>query len=481
MKKVIFFALLLPVFLKGELLVPFKTNYNDKIYGDVVTIGGILQTPKNHRAKNNDQAFMYDFDDDNNWYTKNSSKAELMYPDESFIRIAKLYWWGRATEDTKGINTIKFKTPTTNEYKELTSDKTITKNRRYISMKDVTTEVILGKEGEYFIADLITEKGFHSYGGWVLVMVYENEMGRRQEITIQDGYFHVTKRDNLSIELDPKEMLTKAVDFTLFTIDGDREDKGDNLIVNGKKAWDEYNNIDDYFNGFNGKRNLSYDKDHFQGDLINKKVDIEFTTKKDIYHPFLLISKQKLKPFRENFLIPYYGANYSFFTSNWSINPAPRKEPTASATLSYGVKLGHERRKWRAFVDLSQSNWSNGSLQTYAFGGDYIFYKYNHLKRLLGPFAKYTNRHLRPYFGGSIGKSTFQTNLVQEEDTSEGMTWEIHGGTYFKIGFVKFEANLKYVHIDLTVKESGISDNNIPFKHEVTFKNSISTTLGVSF
>ncbi|MCV6606771.1 MAG: hypothetical protein OIF32_01040, partial [Campylobacterales bacterium] len=338
------------------------------------------------------------------------------------------------------------------------------------------------EEGYYYIGDLVTEKGQHSYGGWILVVVYENEMGKRQEITIQDGYIYVNKKDNLTLNLDLKEMLTNKVDMTLFTIDGDREDKGDSLLVNGEKAWDEYNAIDDFFNGFDGKRDLSYDKDTFQGELIDGNISLDFVTKKDIYHPFLLITSQKLKPYQENFIIPYIGANYSFFTSSWSVNPAPRKEPEAEATQTYGLKFGHERRKWRAFIDLSQSNWGNGQLQTYSVGGDYIFYKYNHLKKILGPFAKYTNKHLRPYVGGSLGQTTFQTDLIDGDNKKDGMTWEIHGGTYFKIGAIKFEANLRYVHIDLTVTESGQTvGSNIPFTHSVTFKNSISTTLGVSF
>ncbi|MCV6609023.1 MAG: hypothetical protein OIF32_12490, partial [Campylobacterales bacterium] len=147
--KLFLFFLIFSIYLYGETLIPFKKNYQDKIYGDVVTIGGILQTPKNHRANNNDETVMYDFDEDLTWGTKNSSRSELIYPHDSFIRIAKLYWWGRGKKSTKGINKIKFKTPVDKTYKDLLSDKTVVKGRRYISMADVTKEVIFGEEGYY--------------------------------------------------------------------------------------------------------------------------------------------------------------------------------------------------------------------------------------------------------------------------------------------------------------------------------------------
>ena len=220
---------------------PSKTVY--KIKGDFSMVGNTnltLVNYGNNTANNNDMKYV---DEDgtiipgNN--TLNSSSATLTFstengaiPDCSKIIYAGLYWTGRADTSaddntdgdndpntfqvTKGTITKNFdkrkvsiKGPLSANYTEVTAGPSgIVANpiniafptngddrNMYSSYAEVTDYVKQNGIGEYFVADIALREGDPDgtgyYGGWGMVVVYENSKMDWRDITVFDGHAYV--------------------------------------------------------------------------------------------------------------------------------------------------------------------------------------------------------------------------------------------------------------------------------------------------
>lgn len=189
----------------------FTSQASISLYGNVKIIGntnmcynngGVCSDPGS--ARNNNINMMYsDPDGSSDTTTFNTSSASFDLPTGSSIRWAKLYWQGyldNENDTVKGnAKTVKFYQPngsvTTIDSSASDYDYNwiyFTSSRYYYQgSADVTNLVQLAGEGNYTVANIISETGQPiggSYGAWTLVIVYNDPDETFKNVTIFDGY-----------------------------------------------------------------------------------------------------------------------------------------------------------------------------------------------------------------------------------------------------------------------------------------------------
>ncbi|WP_406683657.1 gliding motility-associated C-terminal domain-containing protein [Seonamhaeicola sp. MEBiC1930] len=202
---------------------PTETIYNVK--GDFTMIGNTNLTLVSYSDTSNNYGDMEYVDVDASAVpgntTFNSSSATLTFSNEngavaecSNILYAGLYWTGRAgntdtfsvTKDgiTKTLDKrkVNIKGPNSSGYTELTAGTSEiyypsdTDGDMYSAYIEITDYVILNGLGEYFVADIATLEGdggnIGYYGGWGMVVVYENSKMNWRDVTVFDGHAYVT-------------------------------------------------------------------------------------------------------------------------------------------------------------------------------------------------------------------------------------------------------------------------------------------------
>ena len=221
----------------SQVTVPFSprtstTSPSQEIYtikGDFSMIGNTNLTLLNYgnNTNNNNDMIYVDVDTDIN--TFNSSSAELTFstengsiPECSEIIYAGLYWSGRAGADETFDVTRNGITKTFNKRKVLINDpnnqgyveifansvadvtepnKNIyfpsgSEGNMYSAYAEITSYVQQNGIGSYTVADVATLEGNPDntgyYGGWGMVVIYENSKMNWRDITVFDGHAYVT-------------------------------------------------------------------------------------------------------------------------------------------------------------------------------------------------------------------------------------------------------------------------------------------------
>ncbi|MCX7547989.1 SprB repeat-containing protein, partial [Xanthomarina sp. F1114] len=185
---------------------PGQTVYNVK--GDFTMIGNTNLTLVNYSDTRdngfNDMRFV-DVDGDPN--TSNSSSSTLALstenganPECSNIVYAGLYWTGRNSSSFSNTQrrTVKFRGPN-QSYQTIVADADDIRypgdSNMFAAYKEVTHIVRNGGLGEYFVADIALTQGSGGgtgyYGGWGMVVVYENSKMNWRDVTVFDGYAYV--------------------------------------------------------------------------------------------------------------------------------------------------------------------------------------------------------------------------------------------------------------------------------------------------
>ncbi|MFD2551058.1 hypothetical protein ACFSQP_04440, partial [Bizionia sediminis] len=186
---------------------PNKTVYSVK--GDFTMIGNTNLTLENYRDNrsnsNNDMEYV-DVDGDPSTY--NSSMARLNLSTEnganpscSNIIYAGLYWTGRNLSSNftnLQRRTIKFKGPG-QSYQTLVADVNDINfpgdDGMFAGYVEVTNLVQNAGTGDYYVADIALSEGDGGstgyYGGWGMVVIYENSKMKWRDITVFDGYAYV--------------------------------------------------------------------------------------------------------------------------------------------------------------------------------------------------------------------------------------------------------------------------------------------------
>ncbi|MBN2776583.1 MAG: DUF11 domain-containing protein, partial [Bacteroidales bacterium] len=235
MKKSLLTIILLSVFfsfINAQVIKPFtqrssqytpgKYIYNVK--GDFTLIGNTNLTLVNYGDNTSNNNSMEYVDVDSDASTLNSSSSSLQFssengaiPECSDIVYAGLYWTGRSHNGgdsplefsvTKGSVTVDFnkrevllRGPGAGAYTTVTANANdiyypVTEHgQMYSAYAEVTDYVRQYGVGEYLVANVALREGNGGgtgyYGGWAMVVIYENSKMNWRDVTIFDGHAYV--------------------------------------------------------------------------------------------------------------------------------------------------------------------------------------------------------------------------------------------------------------------------------------------------
>ncbi|WP_267243118.1 DUF3344 domain-containing protein [Streptomyces sp. PR69] len=188
------------------------------------------------------EMFYNDLDSDPNTY--NSTRAELVLPEGSTVRYARLYWGGN-------LRVSEQKPPEDNgraliaepggRYKEVLADTRVAHRDAdgadaYHASADITPLVRQSGAGLYTVAQVNVAKGntaVGAWGGWTLVVVYENEREPLRHLALWDGFERLdADRPAQTVTLRGLRVPAKAAGRAgVIGYDGDRGAHGDSMTV----------------------------------------------------------------------------------------------------------------------------------------------------------------------------------------------------------------------------------------------------------
>ena len=255
----------------AQVQVEFSPRFSESVNGDFTIIANntLSRHPSNdyngNENNNNDASVYVDIDSDPT--TFNSSNATFTNPDTTTGCIsvinAFLYWAAADKEQDDGsdnqpgwnFDDIKLMLPGETDYTTLTADDMIFRGRDshfsndpYICFIDITDRVLAldNVYGTYQVANVESKIGSLAEhpleqgntgpsGGWQIVFVYESPDLPAKNITLFDGYAHVTRNVN-NFEIDftgfqtiPTGNVEAKVVFG--ALEGDRGLDGDRLQI----------------------------------------------------------------------------------------------------------------------------------------------------------------------------------------------------------------------------------------------------------
>ncbi|MBO2446026.1 DUF11 domain-containing protein [Actinomadura barringtoniae] len=210
--------------------LPFRQRFGETARGGMARAGNSVvscyppasskcTSQRDGTGANNLPATFLDVDSDGS--TFNSSTADLSMPAGATVKLARLYWGGRSetNDSTPGLpagnktapdfaarGTVKLKTPG-GSYQDVTAaaadmGQTNTDSAyagdAYGASADVTSLVAAAGAGTYTAADVQTARGsdgLGAFGGWSLVVVYEDAGSPLRNLTLYDGYLYQESSD----------------------------------------------------------------------------------------------------------------------------------------------------------------------------------------------------------------------------------------------------------------------------------------------
>ena len=338
----------------------YSIVYSDNSRGDIAMFGntlmaivdnGTINTTKmndnsidGYSIYGNDFSNMQYVDADGNGFsgstTRNSSTADLILPaGTNTIKLARLYWGGRVKNSefdlTQPANKkIQLRKGIFFGYTEFTATQididNFTQNNeaysRYQAYADITSFIQTYGTGTYSVGNAPLSVGAidngGNYGGWCIVIVYENPSLSYNSIRLYDGFEEVFNNGNplsTSVTLTgldaPSGILaTSDAKMGIVTWEGDANLTGDFLKINGNIFSDGINPVNNPWNGtisdngvFIANKNPNYtnqmgiDIDRFYvgtgyGILSNATdVTLELGTEADQYFPGIISFVMKMK------------------------------------------------------------------------------------------------------------------------------------------------------------------------------------------
>jgi len=324
-------ALVLAQAAQAQVVRSFDQRASFNARGDIAQIGNVLVTCQTGGGSNNCAQVRNGTADGNNNSRQtafvnsdagagftNSSTADLSLPAGSTVRFAGLYWGARANPSAAGRGTLQFRTPAMGAYQAITASLIDTistqggnTSRPYMAFADVTSLVQAGGNGTYRAGGMTAVNGSDSlgyYGGWTLVVVYENATDPFRRLMVFDGSASVTNGSPVTVGVSG--LLTPLVGaFTTrmgaLVWEGDQSLTGDNFRLNTTNLGDALNPTANFWNSsitrlgtrFSAKNpdyvnQLGMDLDYVNasGILANgaTTATLEFTSSGDVYFPQML-------------------------------------------------------------------------------------------------------------------------------------------------------------------------------------------------
>ena len=272
--------------------------------------------------------------------TKNSSTADLALPaGTNTIKLARLYWGGRIKDAefdlTQTANRkIKIRKGSVNTYTEFTAvqiDKnntTLNSNNysQYQAFADITSFIQTNGAGTYSVGNAPLSTGSISsggnYGGWCIVIVYENPTLNYNSLRLYDGFQQVFNNGNplttsvtlTGLNVPSGSLSTSDAKMGVVAWEGDANLTGDFLKINGNTFSNGINSATNPWNGTisnngvhvttknpNYTNQMGIDIDQFEvgtgyGILPNAtSATLEFGTEADQYFPGIISFVIKMK------------------------------------------------------------------------------------------------------------------------------------------------------------------------------------------
>lgn len=232
--------------------VPFAQRFQAVQHGGIVRAANTSATAakdaKSAGTRNDGFAIGYvDVDDDPNTY--NSSSAAVRVPEGSLVSYARLYWGGnlRVGEQKphKDNGRVLIAEPG-GQYKAVLADSTIGHRTAdgadaFQASADVTELVRSARNGMWTVAQVNVAMGRSTvggWGGWTLVVAYENAAEPLRRLALWDGFETVgprtgTLRVGLAESAVPKG---SSGQLGVVAYDGDRGTSGDYLAVETSRS-----------------------------------------------------------------------------------------------------------------------------------------------------------------------------------------------------------------------------------------------------
>src|SRR5690606_19436222 len=273
-------ALLFSAISYSQIKQSFTPRYNQTVKGNVTIIannmlsrsatGAYTGSWDNHDFTDN---VYVDIDNDNSTFNSSSANFANPAPSVECLTIKKvLLYWAAADKDPNSFdsnsenqsnwnyNDIKVMLPGQSSYTTFTANEAAGEiiyrgrnelnhfsNDPYICVKDITTSVaaLSNPYGKYQIANVEAKTGSltshadggntGTSGGWQMVFVYESPNLPRKNITLFDGYAHVTSStNNFNINFNGFQTVPVGnvnADIVIGSLEGDRSLSGDRLQI----------------------------------------------------------------------------------------------------------------------------------------------------------------------------------------------------------------------------------------------------------
>jgi large repetitive protein len=238
-------AFLLATAARAQADRPFAPRFTANQPGDITIVANaILQCPdpptagctnaRNGGGGNNNDFTMSNIDVDADPSTPNSSRATLAMPAGSKVLWAGLYWFAQTANAAR--NTVKFQVPGQVDYTSLTADQLDTaSSNTYQGFKDVTSLVAPVGNGVYTTADVKLTQAAGQFGGWALVVAYNDPTQPPRNLSIFDGIVLVPPSPRTITVSGFTTPPSGAVNSTLGAVasEGDRSLTPDAMTLNG--------------------------------------------------------------------------------------------------------------------------------------------------------------------------------------------------------------------------------------------------------
>ena len=260
---------LLPAPASAQLVRAFTARFSANVNGDIKLIGNTSMTcnpagtnggncvaARNGANFNNNDFSMIHDNTSGDATTFNATSSNLNIPATATVLYAGLYWGGNSGSAARGQ--VLIKSPTAGGFTTVNASQLDPGNagaqftNNYSAFADVTNYVRTGGVGYYTVANVQSTPQDQTWGGWGLVVAYQDNAQPLRNIVIYDGYSVINNASG-AVTLVPSGFLTPLSGPIITRIgsmgwDGDRNSTGDNLAVNGTPLTDALNVTNNYFN-----------------------------------------------------------------------------------------------------------------------------------------------------------------------------------------------------------------------------------------
>ncbi len=246
---------------------PFSPIFSTNSTGDIEFVSNTVATCSNAYVNcaaaqsgadwnnNNVSANMIQVDIDGDPTTSTSSSANYTLPAGGSVLWAGLYWAGYYRGPHADKDDIKFSTPTSGGYNNVTASQVFTyygSDDFYGAYVDVTADVAAGGSGTYTVGDIKVSPGYSStHGGWTLVIVEYDPAEPWKNLTVNQGFQTIGPIPSATIPVTgftAPPIGPVNAEIGIVASEGDRRGTGDYAEFNGVRLTDGNNPSNNFFN-----------------------------------------------------------------------------------------------------------------------------------------------------------------------------------------------------------------------------------------